>query len=318
MSNSPGRSSSQTALGVRAPSFVLRPNRLSWFSALAVVLLAVIVYYPSLRGGFIFDDDIHLTENDLIRDPDGLYKFWCTMEPADYWPVSNTSLWLEWRCWGKNPTGYRVTNLLLHCVECLLIGLILRKMEIPGAFFAALLFAVHPVNVESVAWISQRKNLLALFFLLLSTIAYLWAESKNKEPAKRLFPIESIPGYVFALLAFLLAILSKGSAVILPGILILLVAWRRKIVWKDILRLLPFVTVALVLTYVNIVFASHGKAVFRHAGMLERCLQAGAVVWFYLYKAVWPFDLAFIYPKWNVNVADFSGGCPSLPPLLSP
>ena len=138
-----------------------------------IVAAAFIVYWPSLHGMFFLDDGRYLTENPLITGSDGLYRFWFTTEAVDYYPVSNTNLWIEWRLWGTNTTGYRVTNLVLHILTCLLLWRILLKLSIPGAFLAALLFAVHPLNVESVAWISQRKDMLALFLAMVSILFYL-------------------------------------------------------------------------------------------------------------------------------------------------
>src|SRR3989304_1037381 len=138
-----------------------------------IVLTALLAYFPALRGGFILDDDLLLTDNPLIKASDGLYRFWCTTKVPDYWPVSNTTLWIEWRLWEMNPTGYHATNLILHIFEALLIWVILRKLSIPGAFLAAMIFIVHPVNVESAAWIAQRKEMLAMLFFLLSILWYL-------------------------------------------------------------------------------------------------------------------------------------------------
>ncbi|MGW8257234.1 MAG: tetratricopeptide repeat protein, partial [Thermoguttaceae bacterium] len=140
---------------------------------MCIVFSAIVVYFPALGGDFVLDDAILLTANPLIKAPDGLYWFWCSAKAPDYWPVANTSLWIEWRLWGMNPTGYHVTNLILHISAALLLWMILRKLCIPGAFFAALIFAVHPVNVESVAWIAQRKGMLAMIFGLLSVWWYL-------------------------------------------------------------------------------------------------------------------------------------------------
>ncbi len=143
-----------------------------------IVVAAFLAYFPSLSGGFIWDDkDLYLTENPIIKASDGLFRFWCTTEPWDYYPVSNTSLWIEWRLWEMNSTGYHLTNLILHIAEALLIWIILRKLSIPGGFLAAIIFALHPVNVESVAWISQRKDMLAVLFFLLSILWYLKASA---------------------------------------------------------------------------------------------------------------------------------------------
>ncbi len=104
--------------------------------------------------------------------------------------MTNTTFWIEWRLWEMNPTGYHVTNLILHIVEALLIWLILRKLSIPGAFLAAMIFALHPVNVESVAWIAQRKNMMAMLFFLLSILWYLKARNAhgNRRIGARTFP----------------------------------------------------------------------------------------------------------------------------------
>ncbi len=150
-----------------------------WGGIALIALAACVAYLPALRGQFILDDDIYLTNAPVIRASDGLYRIWCTSQALDYYPVTNTSLWLEWRLWGLNPLGYHVTNLLLHVAACLLIWAILRQLAIPGAFLAALLFAVHPLNVESVAWIAQRKGLLALVFFLLSILWYVREEQRR-------------------------------------------------------------------------------------------------------------------------------------------
>lgn len=153
-------------------------------AAALIVVVTCLAYAPALRGGFILDDDKLLTDNSLIKARDGLYRFWCTREAIDYWPVANTTLWVKWRLWGMWSTGYHVTNLVLHLVEALLVWRILWRVGVPGAFLAALLFAVHPVNVESVAWIAQRKGLLALLFSLLAILAYLRAEEARAPDAR--------------------------------------------------------------------------------------------------------------------------------------
>ncbi len=137
---------------------------------IAVIFLA---YLPSLNGGFLLDDDQLLTANDLVKSSDGLYRFCCTSKAVDYWPATNATFWIEWRLWEIKPAGYHVTNLILHVVESLLVWIVLRRLSVPGAFWAAMIFAVHPVNVESAAWIASRKNLMAMLFFLLSILWYL-------------------------------------------------------------------------------------------------------------------------------------------------
>ncbi len=279
-----------------------------------IILAVAIVYFPSLSGGFILDDDLLLTNNQLIKAPDGLYRFWCTTQSPDYWPVSNSTLWFEWRLWGMNTTGYHVTNLILHIVAALLIWLILRKLSIPGAFLAAMIFAVHPVNVESVAWIAQRKNLTAMLFFLLSILCYLKMEIPSPAPQNGMYRIASPPAprhhdsgrsplwYWLSLLAFVLAMLSKGSVAVLPVLLLGIIWWRRKMTKRDLVRTAPFFVVALALAGVNLWFQTHGTGEeYRAATFAQRLLGAGGVVWFYLYKALLPLNLAFVYPQWHVE-----------------
>ena len=282
-----------------------------------IILLAFIAYFPSINGGFIMDDDGLLTNNDIIRTPSGLYRFWCTTEAIDYWPATNSTFWIEWRLWGMNATGYHFTNLILHIVEALLIWIILRKLAIPGAFLAALIFAVHPVNVESVAWIAQRKNLMAMLFFLLSILWYLKADMPTtsngglREREKTfssfiLHPSSFHFWYWLSLLAFLIAMLSKGSVAVLPALLLGIIWWLRILTWRDLVRTAPFFIVAAILTSVNVWFQTHGSGeVLRNAGFAARILGAGSMIWFYLYKAIFPVDLSFIYPLWDIPVNQF-------------
>jgi tetratricopeptide (TPR) repeat protein len=314
------RRDSQSPSGI----FIVSPRLRLLAGVAAIAVAAFIAYLPALNGGFIWDDELLITKNRLIDTSDGLYRIWLTIEAHDYWPVTNTSFWLEWRLWGMNRTGYHLTNLFLHIGASLLIWAILRKLSIPGAFLAALIFAVHPVNVESVAWIAQRKNTLAIFFFLLSILCYLKIEIPPSTTAEH-FPQKTPPlspgprppalstWYWLSLLAFLLAMLSKGSVAILPVLLLGIVCWRRKLTRRDLVRTAPFFVVGAALAAVNVWFQTHGTGeVIRTAGITERLLGAGAIVWFYLYKAILPLNLAFVYPQWNIRVGNFLWWLPLL------
>ncbi len=291
-------------------------------AAAAIIIAAVFfAYLPALTGGFVLDDDLMVTENPNVKASDGLCRLWLTTKEQDYWPLTYTAFWIEWRLWGRNPVGYHAFNLILHVVDTLLICIVLRKLSIPGAFLAALIFAVHPVNVESVAWIAQLKNLMAMLFFLFSILWYLKTSrhspldlgqrakgSRARYPALTHCP-PPMPifyrWYWMSLAAFVLAMLSKGSVAVMPVLLLGIVWWIRPLTRWDLLRTLPFFAVAFALAAVNVWFQTHGTGeVFRAADFAERILGAGGAIWFYLYKALLPLDLVFIYPMWRIQVAD--------------
>ncbi len=285
-----------------------------FFGAIAIAILATIAYWPSLHGGFQWDDDDLLTENSLVKAPDGLSRIWFSTEAIDYWPIFNSSFWIEWRLFGNDPTGYHVVSVLLHIANAWLVWAVLRRVSSAGAFLAALLFAVHPVNVESVAWISQRKNTLSMGFFLLAMLWHLQAEaggsagSNGRESRWRWLSVA----------AFTLAMLSKGSVAILPLVLLLLAWWRRgEITRADLVRSAPYFAVSGILTIVNLWFRTHGASdVFREATFAERLAGAGAILWFYLWKALVPINLTFVYPLWKIDVSRFVWWLPLIAALL--
>jgi len=261
------------------------------WSVLLLIAAVLLAYLPALRGGFIFDDNVFLTANPLIQAPDGLRRLWFTRQAADYWPVTSSTLWLEWRLWGLNAAGYHVTNVILHAVEVLLFWALLRRLKVPGAFFAALVFALHPVNAETVAWITERKNLMAMLFFLLAL--FWFAGGRRWE-------------YWLSLLAFTLAMLSKGSVVVLPVVLLGLICWDRRPEWRDLLRLAPFFAVAGALAFYEAQFSTVlAPAYMQPLNFLGRVLRAGAIIGFYLGKVLWPAGLCFDYGQWKVQPADF-------------
>jgi tetratricopeptide (TPR) repeat protein len=257
-------------------------------------LLVFIIYAPAINGGFIWDDDTFLTQNPLIRASDGIYRFWFTTEAPDYFPLTSTSLWLEWRLWGETAAGYHVVNVLLHMLNAILIWAVLKKLRIRGSWLAALIFAVHPVNVESVAWITERKNLLPMTFFLVSILAYLAFDKSGKWRF-----------YIFSLTAFLLALLSKTSIIMLPFVLLGLTWWERgRITAKDLVRSISFFVLSLIMGGITIWFQYHnaiGSTIVRDDGFLSRLAIAARAVWFYIYKALFPLNLSFVYPRWQTG-----------------
>jgi protein O-mannosyl-transferase len=309
--------SGRAGSGTLAPEQILTPQTRVFGGAALIAIAVLVAYWPAHNGTFIFDDELLIEYNPMIKALDGLYRYWFTKEALDYWPVTNTTFWLEWRLWGINTAGYHATNIVLHIFDALLIWLVLKKLAVPWPWLAALLFAIHPVNVESVAWISQRKNVLALVFFLLSILWWLAANTARTGKAVNVNRSSKINSpearrtnsglwYFLSLLAFVLAMLSKGSVAILPLIVLLIVWWQNGTIrWRDWVRIAPFFVVAVALTLVDLWFQTHGTGrVIREATLIQRLLGAGAVIWFYLSKALLPVHLAFIYPQWQIDSAN--------------
>jgi tetratricopeptide (TPR) repeat protein len=267
----------------------------AWLYGLVFVIITVFAYQPTWRGTPIWDDDAHITSPEL-RSVDGLRRIW--MEPGatqQYYPVTHTAFWVEHLIWGDSPLGYHLTNILLHCLCALLLWRILRRLEIPGAWLAAAIFSLHPVQVESVAWISELKNTLSGGLYFGSALAYL-----NFDRSRKLGP------YASALVLFGLGLLSKTVIATLPAALLVIFWWKRGALSfrRDVSPLIPFFLVGIATAVFtawmeqNIVGAKGSEFNFT---LLERFLMAGRVVWFYLFKLLWPQNLTFIYPRWHLS-----------------
>ena len=148
--------------------------------AALLALVTMLAYRPVWQAGWVWDDDLHVTQNRLLWEPHGLRQIWFSASAPQYYPLLFTSFRLEYALWGLNAAGYHCVNILLHAASALLLWRVLRRLSVPGAWLAAAVFALHPVNVESVAWVSQRKNTLSLFFYLLSLLFYLRWESARR------------------------------------------------------------------------------------------------------------------------------------------
>jgi tetratricopeptide (TPR) repeat protein len=262
--------------------------------AILLVVLTFAMYTPVLRGGFVWDDDALITENPMVKASDGLYRCWFTTDAPDYYPVTGSLCWLEWRVWGDNATGYHVVNVLLHAANAILVWLILRRLKVPGAWLAGLVFAAHPVNVATAAWISEQKNTLSMLFAAVAVLLWLRFGDEGRWP-----------WYGFSLVAFLLALLSKSAVAMLPVGLLGCVWWRRgRVRWRDVWCGAPFFAVSLVLGLVTVWFQYHramqGNPV-RSDSFFARLAAAGWIPWFYLYKALLPLNLTVIYPKWPID-----------------
>lgn len=268
----------------------------------ALLVLTLVAYLPALDNGFIWDDDDYVTANPTLRTLDGLRRIW--LEPGavpQYYPLTFTSLWIDYHLGGLNPFGYHLVNVLLHALNSLLAWRVLRRLAVPGAWWAAALFAVHPVHVESVAWITERKNVLSGLFYLGALLAYLRFAGIGPGPGRG----SAWRWYGLALGLFVFGLLSKTVVATLPAALLLLIGWKRgRIGAREVLPLLPFFAVGAALAGVTVwLERAHVGAVGRDwdLSFFDRCLIAGRAVWFYLGKLLWPATLSFIYPRWKVD-----------------
>ncbi len=277
----------------------------SWGAGAAlIILLTLVAYIPALRCRFVWDDDNLLVNNHLIKASDGLYRFWCTTQPTDYWPLTSTTWWLEWRVWQKKPFGYHLVNVVLHALNAVLWWRVMARLKIPAAWLAAAVFAVHPVNAESVAWIAEQKNTLSMFLFALTLLWYLRFEDTSRGR-----------WYWLAVGTFTLALLSKTSVVPLPVVLLLCAWWRRgKVGRADLLRLLPFFALSVATGFVTIWFQSRTVMAQQilHRSLALRVAGAGWACWFYLWKALVPVHLMTIYPQWRVDMSSPLACLPSL------
>ncbi|HUJ10336.1 MAG TPA: tetratricopeptide repeat protein [Verrucomicrobiae bacterium] len=268
-------------------------------------LLTVVAYLPSLRAGFVFDDDTLIRDNRMIKAGEGLYQFWFTSEAPDYYPLTWSVWWLEWRAWGNHAAWYHLVNLVLHAMNAVLVWQILRRLNVPAAWLIGLVFAVHPVNVATTAWISEQKNTLSMMFYALAILAFLKFDEENHWP-----------WYGLSLGAFLLALLSKSAVVMLPVVLLGCIWWRRgRVGSKEILRSIPFFVLSLISGLATIWF-QHNRALegqtVRPDGFAARLAGAGWVPWFYLEKTLLPLNLTVIYRKWDIDPSQWVSYVPGI------
>ncbi len=266
-------------------------------TALGLGVLVAVSYLPALAGDFVWDDVI-FSEEPVIHRWSGLWSIW--FSPADirneghYWPIVYTSFWLEHKLWGLAPIGYHAVNLVLHWINSLLAWRLLRRLAVPGAWAVAAVFAVHPLHVESVAWLIERKDLLSALFYL--TAALTWIRFVEAPTRGR---------YALALALFVAALLSKSMAVTLPAAFLIWHWWQReRVSVTDLWRLAPFFAVGLAIATADYLFYSGREPLALGYSFVERTLIASRALWFYVGKLLWPADLAVIYPLWEIRAGD--------------
>jgi protein O-mannosyl-transferase len=273
----------------------------AWLFGLFLVAITLIAYGPAWRAGFIWDDDVYVTGNPLLTAPDGLRRIWFSLDSlSQYFPLTYTTFYVERALWGLNPAGYHLVNLLLHAANALLVWRVLARLRVPGAWLAAAVFALHPVQVESVAWITERKNVLMGFFFLLTLWG--WLQFIDEKTGHRW------RYYILALVFYILALTAKTTACTLPAAL-LLILWLRKmpVNWRRLAQVAPFVAMGIGMGLVTVWWeryhqGTQGKSF--EMGAVERVLVASRALWFYAGKLLWPANLIFSYPHWTISTSD--------------
>jgi tetratricopeptide (TPR) repeat protein len=273
---------------------------------LAILVLATLwIYSPAYHGDWLWDDDQAITANPVAQGPWNFYKHWIWPDGADYWPLTGTGFWIQWHLFGPNPTGYHVVNIVLHILGALSFWRLLRIMKVPGAWLGGLVFAIHPIAVESVTWVSEFKNTLSLPLLMLAAASYVRFDEKDRES-----PLTS-RRYAVAVGLYLLAMSAKTSMVMFPFVLLIYAWWKRgKIDRSDLVASVPFFAISLILGLMTITF-QHGKAIGQEtilvgsitsvSGLAQRFALAGMSILHYIWTTIWPFNLLTIYPRWDVE-----------------
>ncbi len=255
------------------------------------------IYWPALHGGWLWDDDFLVSDNSNLRSLRGLWEIWLAPRTgADYWPLTWTLLWMEWHLWGNEPVGYHLCNLALHICSGILIWRLFNRLGLRWGWLGGLLFVVHPLAVESVAWVSEIKNTLSLPFFLLSIDAWLDAEEQQSS------------GYRRSVFYYLAAMLAKTSTVMLPLVLLLYCWWKRgHVTRQELKRLIPYVAIAVTLGLITVYFQNKGQGDHPVAlgGFVTRLIGAGLALFHYLGKFILPINLLPIYPRWNLDPPSF-------------
>lgn len=263
----------------------------------AIALLTLLAYSPVFHAGFVWDDDAHVTAASL-RSLEGLWRIWFDLGATQqYYPLLHSAFWIEQILWGDAALGYHLVNVVLHIVAAVLLARNLQVLNIPGAWLAAALFALHPVQVESVAWISEQKNTLSAVFYLSSMLVF-WRFHGSRRAVH----------YAAATALFLCALGTKTVTATLPAALLVLLWWRKgRLSWReDVAPLLPWLVLGLA---AGLFTAWVERTYIGAAGVefalspLERTLLACRALVFYLGKLLWPANLIFIYPRWDVSAS---------------
>ncbi len=280
-----------------------RFTRREMLAALALAVLAVGCYLPALSAGFVWDDEA-FTDAATVREWSGLWRIWFSPSEIEdeghYWPLVYTSFWLEHKLWGFAPAGYHAVNVLLHAANTLLVRRLAERLAVPGAWLVAAVFAVHPLHVESVAWIIERKDLLSGLFYLAAFLAWLRFADEPQGGRGRRY-------YVLALALFAAGMLCKSIVVTLPAAFLIVLWWKRgRVTGGDLAWAAPFFVVGAAMAAADVWFYAAREPLSLGYTAVERLQIAAQALWFYAGKLLWPGGLAVIYPHWETGAGDLA------------
>ncbi|MGD0461027.1 MAG: hypothetical protein ABSB74_00925 [Tepidisphaeraceae bacterium] len=280
------------------------PDWYLWAAVLA--LLALVAFWPAISGTFLWDDDQYVTQNKALLDSSGLLQIW-KIPPGtiQYYPLTFTALWIEHHFWENNSLGYRVVNLILHAGAALILWRILRRLSVPGAWAAAAIWAIHPLQAESVCWISECKNILSGILALASVLFYLeFTGMRDPDSKRRLWDLPE-DWHLYAISAgfFLLAMLSKTAVCFLPVVILIILWWKRRLSPISIFGLAPMLVIGAALAWETSRLETDPSGPIGASGpewqlsFAQRLLISGNDLWFYVGKLLLPIHQSFIYPR---------------------
>lgn len=259
-----------------------------------IVLLTCLAYFPVTRAGYTWDDAEYVTHNPKVLEADGLAGIW--LEPTSaiyYYPTTFSTFWLGCRIWGLNPLGYHLLNLGIHILNACMLVWVLRSLRAPGAILAGLIFALHPVQASTVAWITELKNLLSQLFFLLSFLSWWWGRNR--------FGLL----YLIAVLLFILGMLAKPIICSMPISLLLIIWWKSEPGWgRQALSTTPFFLISIGISLFTVFWVETLRIAvdpLYELSLHEKVLLTGQTLWFYLGKLLWPYPLLAVYPKWDID-----------------
>lgn len=251
-------------------------------------------FSPALNGDWLWDDDLLISQNALIHDPAGLWKIW--FQPDRhllYFPLTASVEWFEWRLWHDQTLGYHVINVVLHLTGSLLVWRVFHRLGLKLAWLGGLIFAIHPINVESVAWMAELKNTLSLPLFLLAVCAFLDFDERRKPK-----------DYLLALGLFVAAMFAKTTMMMFPVVSLLYAWWKRgRIGWGDLKLSVPFLAVSVAFGFLTLHFLHRSADAVNipEGGLLSHLACAGLAISFYFSKCFLPLQQMPIYPRWDVD-----------------